>query len=69
MSNEEKSYFPYNPGDTVRMKKKHPCGSFDWTVIRTGSDYRIKCAVCGRQIVMARGDFEKQVRSVVARAE
>ena len=27
-------------GDIVRLKKKHPCGSFDWEVLRSG-DYPI----------------------------
>jgi hypothetical protein len=67
--NDSESYFPYSPGDVVRLKKKHPCGSFDWTIVRTGVDYRIKCEVCGRQIVMARGDMEKLVRSIVAKAK
>jgi hypothetical protein len=66
--NEEKSYFPYVSGDTVRMKKKHPCGSFEWMVVRTGADYRIKCVICGRQVVIARGDFEKQVKAVVSKS-
>ncbi|HNZ09672.1 MAG TPA: DUF951 domain-containing protein [Bacillota bacterium] len=62
---EQKSYFPYNPGDVVRMKKKHPCGSFEWQVLGTGVDYRIKCMGCGRQLTMARGDFERQARAIV----
>ena len=62
---EQKSYFPYNPGDVVRMKKKHPCGSFEWAVLETGADYRIRCTGCGRQLLMSRGDFERQAKSVV----
>ncbi|MFC1924777.1 DUF951 family protein [Chloroflexota bacterium] len=23
-----------NPGDIIRLKKKHPCSSYDWKVIR-----------------------------------
>lgn len=64
---EEKSYFPYNPGDLVKMKKRHPCGSELWEVIRTGADYRIRCSGCGRQVVMTRGDFERQARGIVPR--
>lgn len=64
---EEKSYFPYNPGDVVKMKKRHPCGSELWEVLRTGADYRIRCSGCGRQVVMPRGDFERQARGIVPR--
>ena len=31
------------PGDVVRMKKPHPCGSDLWEVTRTGMDIGIKC--------------------------
>ena len=35
-------------GDTLVMKKQHPCGSVRWLVLRTGADFRLRCAVCGR---------------------
>jgi hypothetical protein len=56
-------------GDTVRMKKKHPCGSDQWIVIRTGADIKIRCAGCGRVVMMDRPLFEKRARRVVRRAE
>lgn len=30
-------------GDVVYLKKKHPCGSYDWQVVRLGTDIGIKC--------------------------
>lgn len=35
-------------GDLVQMRKKHPCGSDQWTVIRVGADIKIRCSGCGR---------------------
>ncbi|MDE7061326.1 MAG: DUF951 domain-containing protein, partial [Lachnospiraceae bacterium] len=29
-------------GDTLKLKKKHPCGSFEWEVLRVGADFRLK---------------------------
>lgn len=52
-------------GDIVRMKKPHPCGSFEWEVTRTGVDFRIKCLGCGRQVLLPRPKFEKSVKTVV----
>lgn len=49
-------------GDLLTLKKKHPCGSFDWEVIRAGADFRLKCCGCGRQIVIARRDAEKSIK-------
>ena len=34
-------------GDVVQTRKQHPCGSNEWTVIRTGADIKIKCSGCG----------------------
>ena len=29
----------YKVNDVVRMKKKHPCGSDTWTILRVGMDF------------------------------
>ncbi|HAN10102.1 MAG TPA: DUF951 domain-containing protein [Clostridiales bacterium] len=55
----------YNIGDIVQMKKKHPCGSFEWEVLRVGADFRIKCTKCGRLVMLSRLDFEKSVKKVI----
>ena len=55
----------YNIGDIVKMKKGHPCGSDTWEITRTGIDFRIKCQGCGRQVMLARPNFEKSVKAVV----
>lgn len=52
-------------GDTVRMKKKHPCGSYNWDVVRMGADIKIKCNGCGRVVMLARSEFEKKMVRVV----
>ena len=44
----------YVVGDIVKMKKKHPCGSFEWEILRVGADFRLKCDGCGHQIMIAR---------------
>lgn len=56
----------YNLGDIVRMRKQHPCGSYDWEITRTGMDFRIKCLGCGRQVMIPRPKFEKSVKSIVS---
>ncbi len=53
-----------NVGDKVKLKKKHPCGSTEWEVLRVGADFRIKCLGCGRQVMIARRLLEKNVREV-----
>ncbi len=54
-------------GDTVRMRKAHPCGSFDWTVTRVGADIKIRCLGCGRVVMLERPAFEKRLKKVIKR--
>lgn len=54
----------YNLYDKVKMKKAHPCGSNDFTIVRTGADIKIKCDKCGRVIMLSVPDFLKRLKSV-----
>ena len=53
-------------GDVVRMKKIHPCGGWEWKILRAGADFRIECEKCGRQVMLSRVDFEKRVKKITA---
>lgn len=55
----------YKLGSVVIMKKNHPCGENNWTIIRTGVDIKIKCNKCNREIMLNRVDFEKKLKKVV----
>jgi len=55
----------YELGDIVRLKKKHPCGSFTWEILRVGMDFRLKCQGCGHLILIPRTKFEKMVKGKV----
>ena len=54
-------------GDVVRLKKVHPCGSYEWQVVRLGADIGIKCLKCHRRILLERGVFERRVKEFVSR--
>lgn len=56
----------YHLDDVVQMKKKHPCGSDRWVVMRVGADFRIKCTGCGRVVMLPRTKFEKSVKTIVS---
>ena len=51
-------------GDVLLMKKKHPCGSFEWEVLRIGADFRLKCLGCGHQVMLPRTQVEKSIKSI-----
>jgi hypothetical protein len=54
--------------DLVRLRKPHPCGSFEWRVVRIGADIGIKCQVCGRRVLMNRRTFKKRLKAVIRRS-
>lgn len=54
----------YKLGNTVIMKKDHPCGSNEWIITRLGADIKIKCLKCGRSIMLPRVEFNKKLKKV-----
>lgn len=56
-------------GDVIRMKKPHPCGSYEWEVLRTGADFRLKCMGCGHQIMVPRKLVEKNTKEIKKKLE
>ena len=59
---------PFAVGDVVRLKKPHPCGGVDWSVVRLGADIGVKCQTCGRRVLLPRRDLERRLKLFVARA-
>ena len=59
----------YDIGTRVILKKKHPCGGFEWEIVRLGADIKIKCTTCGRSLFIPRVDFNKKIKKVVLDGE
>lgn len=53
--------------DVIRMKKPHPCGSFEWRIVRLGADIGIKCSICGKRVLIPRRNLERRIKSFVSR--
>ena len=49
----------------VELKKPHPCGCAQFTILRAGSDIRIKCNGCGRDMTLDRIKLEKSVKKII----
>ena len=58
-----------NPRDTVRLRKRHPCGGDEWQVMRIGADVGLKCLKCQREVLLERGIFERRVKALVSKAD
>lgn len=55
-------------GDHLRLRKPHPCGSYDWLVVRLGADLGLRCMKCGRRVLLARTEVERRTREIVSHA-
>ena len=42
-------------------KNSIPAAAGEWEVLRIGADFRLKCAGCGHQIMIARRLVEKKI--------
>jgi hypothetical protein len=56
-------------GDVVRLRKAHPCGSYEWEVVRVGADIGLKCLKCQRRVLLERSVFEKRAKEFVSKSD
>jgi len=56
-------------GDTVRLRKVHPCGSYEWEVVRVGADIGLKCLKCQRGVLLGRDFFKRKVKEFVSKSD
>ena len=52
-------------GDVVRMRKPHPCGGYEWKVVRLGADIGLTCQTCGHRIMLSRRDLEHRMKTII----
>jgi hypothetical protein len=57
---------PFEVGDRITLKKKHPCGGSDWEVYRIGADIGMKCLTCERRMMLSRRDAERRTVNRIA---
>ena len=59
----------FRMGDVVRLRKPHPCGGFEWEVVRLGADIGLRCRGCRRRVLLERRVLERRLKAFVARGE
>ena len=59
----------FEVGDIVELKKKHPCGSSQFKILRVGSEMRIICLGCSRDMIIDRVKLEKAVKKIIQGGE
>ncbi len=60
---------PLHPNDRIQMKKAHPCGGSIFQILRVGSEVRVRCESCGRDMTIDRVKLEKAIRRVLSTAD
>ena len=51
--------------DHLRLRKPHPCGSYEWIVFRLGADIGLECLGCGRRVLLTRRELLRRVKTIL----
>ncbi|MXZ03410.1 MAG: DUF951 domain-containing protein [Chloroflexi bacterium] len=60
---KDREVVPFEVGDTVVLRKPHPCGSSEWKVYRIGADIGLLCSGCGRRVMLERPIIQRRMKS------
>ena len=58
---------PFRLGDRLELRRRHPCGGTAWEVDRLGADIGLRCATCGRHVLLERRALERRLVDFAAR--
>lgn len=53
--------------DILRLRKPHPCGSYDWKVVRLGADIGLECLGCQRRVLLPRRELAHRLKTILPR--
>lgn len=57
----------FRVGDRLQLRKPHPCGGYEWDVVRLGADIGIVCRTCNHRVLLPRTTLERRVKKIVVR--
>lgn len=55
-----------NLGDKVQMRKPHPCGGYEWEVVRLGADIGLVCLTCQHRVLLTRRELSRRIKKVIS---
>ena len=47
------------------MRKPHPCGGYEWKVVRLGADIGLVCQTCQHKVMLSRRDLEHRMKALI----
>ncbi|MFN2216028.1 MAG: DUF951 domain-containing protein [Anaerolineales bacterium] len=54
-----------NLSDRVRLRKPHPCGSYEWVIVRLGADIGLECCGCRHRVLLTRRELAKKMKKLL----
>ncbi len=54
--------------DILRLRKPHPCGNYDWKVVRLGADVGLECTLCHRRVLLPRRELAHRLKRIQSKA-
>jgi hypothetical protein len=54
--------------DVVRLRKPHPCGGYEWKIVRLGADIGLECLHCGRRVLLPRRELSHRIKTIIAKS-
>jgi hypothetical protein len=63
----------YNPGMLpeielgmkVRLRKPHPCGGYEWKIVRLGADIGLECLTCNHRVLLTRRELAHRMKKIL----
>jgi len=49
--------------EVLRLRKPHPCGNYEWKVVRLGADIGLECLRCGRRVLLSRRELARRLKT------
>jgi hypothetical protein len=49
----------------VRLRKPHPCGGYEWKIVRLGADIGLECTRCRRRVLLTRRELARRMKTIV----
>jgi len=50
--------------EIVRLRKPHPCGSYEWKIVRLGADIGLECLGCGHRVMLSRRELAHRLKAI-----
>ena len=51
----------YELDTVVTLKKQHPCGGWDWKIVRVGADVKLQCVTCGKYLNLTKDELKRRI--------